>query len=69
MNPIGSLHASIVDEIALQFARAALDGLIIPRVQSPLRLDDDTEPVPDFMALRACQESTASMSGVDGAIV
>lgn len=51
MNPIGSLHASTVREIALQFAQAALDGLIIPSVQDPLRLDDDTEPVPDFMAL------------------
>ena len=51
MNPIGSLHASTVREISLQFARAAIDGLIIASVQDPLRLDDETEPVPDFMAL------------------
>ena len=51
MNPIGSLHASTVREISLQFAQAALDGRIIASVQDPLRLDDETEPVPDFMAL------------------
>ena len=51
MNAIGSLHASTVREISLQFAKAAIDGQIIASVQDPLRLDDDTEPVPDFMAL------------------
>ena len=52
MPPIGSHHAGVVKAlIALLSPFAGADFVL--SVQDPLRLDDATEPVPDFMILRA----------------
>ena len=39
MAPIGSTHAGKTDRLIRLFARAAADGLVLIRVQGPLRLD------------------------------
>ncbi|MGI8602654.1 MAG: Uma2 family endonuclease [Verrucomicrobiales bacterium] len=51
MMPIGSFHASVVDQLADLFFRAGGDRWLI-RVQSALRLDKFSEPQPDLMLLK-----------------
>ena len=51
MSPIGSRHAACVDMLAEQlFSR--VNGQAIVRVQSSVRLGDDSEPQPDLALLR-----------------
>lgn len=53
MSPIGSLHAACVDRIVnTSLVQLAGRGVII-RVQSPIVLDDYSEPQPDVTLLRA----------------
>lgn len=52
MNPIGTAHAGMVNRLNLAFARAALEGKVLPCIQNPLRLDAYNEPEPDLMLLR-----------------
>jgi Uma2 family endonuclease len=52
MAPIGSTHAGKTDRLNHVFARAAVDGLALVRVQGPLRLDALNEPQPDVMLLK-----------------
>jgi Uma2 family endonuclease len=52
MVPIGSTHAGKTDRLNRLFARAAADGLVLVRVQGPLRLDALNEPQPDVMLLK-----------------
>lgn len=48
--PIGSRHAACVDKLAaILFSR--LSGKVQVRIQSPIRLDDQTEPEPDVALL------------------
>ncbi|PYS83232.1 MAG: Uma2 family endonuclease [Acidobacteria bacterium] len=51
MSPIGSPHAACVDALALLFNEIARRRFII-RVQSPVRLNDFSEPQPDVALLR-----------------
>ena len=52
MPPIGSRHASVVDRITEVFSGAiSLERRVI-RVQNPVRLGDDSEPVPDVLLLK-----------------
>lgn len=51
MSPIGSPHAACVDALTLIFGEAARRRFIV-RVQSPIRLDDFSEPQPDLALLR-----------------
>jgi Uma2 family endonuclease len=51
MSPIGSLHAACVDTLALHFNEIAKRRFIV-RVQSPVRLNDFSEPQPDVALLR-----------------
>jgi len=51
MSPIGSPHAACVDALALLFNEAAKRQFIV-RVQSPIRLNDFSEPQPDVTLLR-----------------
>ncbi len=52
MTPIGSAHAGKTNRLNRLFARAAADGLVLVRVQGPLRLDAYNEPEPDVMLLK-----------------
>src|SRR5947209_17059868 len=51
MSPIGSPHAACVDALALLFNEIAQRRFIV-RVQSPVRLNDFSEPQPDLALLR-----------------
>jgi len=51
MPPIGSAHAGIVDQLAEIFRNTVGDRAII-RVQSPISLDEHSEPEPDVALLR-----------------
>lgn len=51
MSPIGSPHAACVDALTLLFGELARRRFII-RVQSPVRLNDFSEPQPDVALLR-----------------
>jgi hypothetical protein len=53
MVPIGSEHGATVIRLNRLFDPAALHHRAIVAVQSPLRLDATTEPVPDLMLLRS----------------
>ncbi len=50
MSPVGSRHAACVDLLA-EFLFGAVDRRASIRVQSPIRLDDATEPQPDVCVL------------------
>ncbi len=52
MPPIGSNHASIVNKLGSWFGGAIAEGSAIVSVQNPLRLLNDSEPIPDLMILR-----------------
>lgn len=51
MSPIGSRHASCVDRLARSLHQQAGSSLIV-RTQSPIRLDDHSEPQPDIAVIR-----------------
>ncbi|MBV9790991.1 MAG: Uma2 family endonuclease [Chloroflexi bacterium] len=51
MSPIGSRHAACVDRLNRLLSRRAEDDTIV-RVQSPIQLDDYSEPQPDLALLR-----------------
>ena len=51
MSPIGSKHAACVDRLTMILA-ASLQGKAIVRVQSPIGLNDLSEPQPDVSVLR-----------------
>lgn len=52
MSPIGSAHAACVDRIVnTSLVQLAAQGIIV-RVQSPIVLDDYSEPQPDISLLR-----------------
>ncbi|HKV10866.1 MAG TPA: Uma2 family endonuclease [Thermoanaerobaculia bacterium] len=51
MSPIGSKHAACVDRLNMALA-ASLQGRAIVRVQSPIGLNDLSEPQPDLSVLR-----------------
>jgi len=51
MSPIGSRHASCVDRLARSLHQQAGSSLIV-RTQSPVRLDDHSEPQPDIAVIR-----------------
>lgn len=51
MSPIGSKHAACVDRLTMALA-AYLQGKAIVRVQSPIGLNDLSEPLPDVSVLR-----------------
>lgn len=51
MSPIGSLHAAVVDLLASLFHRHCGPRAIV-RVQSPILLDETSEPQPDLAILR-----------------
>jgi Uma2 family endonuclease len=50
MPPIGSIHGSVVDKLALWLIRALGDRAIV-RVQGAVRLSDISEPEPDLAVL------------------
>jgi len=51
MSPIGSLHAAVVDLLASLFHRHCGPRAIV-RVQSPILLDEASQPQPDLAILR-----------------
>ncbi len=51
MAPIGSLHGSVVDQLALLLFEAVGTQAIV-RTQGPVRLSGITEPQPDFVLLK-----------------
>jgi Uma2 family endonuclease len=51
MPPVDSRHAGTVDELA-HLLRDVIEGEAIVRVQSPIRLDEHSEPQPDLALLR-----------------
>jgi Uma2 family endonuclease len=51
MSPIGSRHAACVDLLA-RLLRGQVEDFAIMRVQSPIQLDDFSEPQPDVALLR-----------------
>lgn len=59
MCPIGRRHSSVSKRLNVGFTRRIGDRAI-PSVQDPLRLDDLTEPQPDFMLLRPRDDFYAS---------
>ena len=52
MPPIGSAHASVVDNLVALVTNQASAPDVRVRVQNPVRLDDRSEPVPDLALLR-----------------
>ena len=52
MPPIGSFHASIVDDMAQFFAAHLTRAQVQVRIQNPIRLSDFSEPQPDLALLR-----------------
>ena len=59
MSPIGSRHASCVDQLNAFFSQK-LSGRAIIRVQNPVRLDPYTELLPDLALLRPRKDFYAS---------
>ena len=55
MTPIGPEHAGTVDRLNQRLIQA-LAGRAIVRVQSPIRLDDRSEPEPDLALLRPVED-------------
>ena len=51
MPPIGSPHAGSVDAVSTRL-RDIIERRFIVRVQSPIQLDDYSEPIPDIALLR-----------------
>jgi Uma2 family endonuclease len=51
MPPIGSRHASVVDRILAALVPQLVDRSVTVRIQSPVRLGDLSEPVPDLALL------------------
>jgi len=51
MSPVGSTHAGTVDR-SNSFLNRKLGDTLIVRVQSPIRLDDFSEPQPDLALLK-----------------
>jgi len=52
MSPIGSRHAACVDRLVKLVAGSGIMSSAILRVQSPIRLNDFSEPQPDMTLLR-----------------
>ena len=52
MVPIGSRHASVVDDLNALFSSLTTREQAIVRVQGPIRLDNMSEPQPDIAVLR-----------------
>jgi Uma2 family endonuclease len=52
MLPIGSRHASVVDQISAALYSQMPDQLIIVRVLGPVRLSNLSEPIPDIVLLQ-----------------
>ena len=52
MTPIGSPHAGGVNRLTALFASLPLSRRAVLSVQNPVRLDDFSEPEPDFAVLR-----------------
>lgn len=59
MTPIGSLHASIVDDLA-RLLQLAVGEAARVRVQGPVRLGEFSEPEPDIVLLRPREDSYRS---------
>jgi len=59
MSPIGSTHAGTVKRLIRIFNKVARDRWVIS-VQDPLRLDDHSEPEPDFMLLKPSPDDYTS---------
>ena len=59
MSPIGSSHAGTVKRFIRIFTKLALDRWVIS-AQDPLRLDDHSEPEPDFMLLKPSPDDYTS---------
>ena len=55
MTPIGPEHAGTVDRLNQRLIQA-LAGRAIVRVQSPIRVDDRSEPEPDLALLRPVED-------------
>jgi len=67
MHPIGGPHVIVVNRLNRLLA-ASVEGRAIVSVQNPVRLDDGSEPQPDFSLLRPradeCDMQTPSASEV-----
>jgi Uma2 family endonuclease len=59
MSPIGSSHAGTVKRFIRLFNKLARDRWVIS-AQDPLRLDDHSEPEPDFMLLKPSPDDYTS---------
>jgi len=59
MSPIGPFHGGVVIRLNDFFSRAAQDRWLVV-VQSPVRLDDHSEPEPDLMLVRRTPDFYAS---------
>lgn len=51
MAPMGSRYAACIDRLNRHLNRLAGDEVLV-RVQSPIRLEDDSEPEPDLALLK-----------------
>lgn len=60
MAAVGGPHASCVDRLTFQFSRHPAIGLVIVRVQSPIKLAPHSEPEPDISLLRPREDYYAS---------
>lgn len=68
MNPIGGPHAHCVTRLMQLLVRMDLDGVLV-MVQNPVRLPDDSEPVPDLMLMRDRDYDEQIPTGADILIV
>jgi Uma2 family endonuclease len=59
MSPIGPFHGGLVNRLIRLFGKSANDRWMMS-VQNPLRLDDQSEPEPDFMLLKPTADDYTS---------
>ena len=59
MSPIGSFHGGLVNRLIRIFGKLS-NGRWLSSAQNPLRLDDHSEPEPDFMLLKPSPDDYTS---------
>ena len=65
MSPIGSFHGGLVKRLIRIYTELAR-GRWQASAQDPLRLEDHSEPEPDFMLLTICSETTTGVMPFTG---
>jgi Uma2 family endonuclease len=57
MNPQRSRHSAVINRITVRFYRIVPEGEVLLRVQTPIILNDDTEPEPDLAVVKPREDA------------